>query len=303
MTERAINIDTPLGAPTTTTPHQASTTTRVRALTGPHRGVTFSVAPGQKLLIGRDEGCDVQILDSGVSRQHASITCDSDGRYILEDLGSGNGTFMDRQSIHRVMLKPGEIFEVMQHRYRFIVEESVASLTQGHRPHEHELVQEIADYRSLRTRVERGEAREPHHAQELAALKERLSTPEDPNGYRSFECCVTAQLRSFGGPEQLVQVTEIGVDGATLDAPSLGVEHRALIWLVIETKASVCMFLARRVPSADNTIRLTFAGSNDWSTKKALRAAREDTLPGDSYRASFNAASGFAAVIRGQIDC
>jgi len=50
------------------------------------------------LLIGRDAHCDVPVADRQVSRQHASITLESEG-YILQDLGSKNGTFVNGREI------------------------------------------------------------------------------------------------------------------------------------------------------------------------------------------------------------
>lgn len=45
------------------------------------------------LTIGRDAGCDLRLDQDTVSRRHASLRADGDGRYHLEDLGSSNGTW------------------------------------------------------------------------------------------------------------------------------------------------------------------------------------------------------------------
>lgn len=50
------------------------------------------------LLIGRDERCDVVISERQVSRQHASITLEDDS-YVVRDLGSKNGTFVNGQEL------------------------------------------------------------------------------------------------------------------------------------------------------------------------------------------------------------
>ncbi len=49
------------------------------------------------LTIGRDEDCEIRIADDDkVSRKHARTKRDSDGSWLLEDLESRNGTFVER---------------------------------------------------------------------------------------------------------------------------------------------------------------------------------------------------------------
>jgi len=66
-------------------------------LEGPGAGQKI-VIEHQPLIIGRDETCDVVIPDRQVSRQHARITLEAD-RWLLEDLGSKNGTFVNGQEL------------------------------------------------------------------------------------------------------------------------------------------------------------------------------------------------------------
>ena len=47
------------------------------------------------ILLGRDPDCQVPLHDFGVSRRHAMIAPDGSGRYILQDLGSTNGTHVN----------------------------------------------------------------------------------------------------------------------------------------------------------------------------------------------------------------
>lgn len=61
--------------------------------------------PGETVTIGRDPGATL-VLDHGtISRQHAEITCDG-GSYLLRDLGSKNGTFVNGERLepHRVRI-------------------------------------------------------------------------------------------------------------------------------------------------------------------------------------------------------
>jgi predicted component of type VI protein secretion system len=75
---------------------------------GPTPGKTFVLDKGE-IMIGRDTTNDVVINDAEVSRKHSRLTLQGGG-YILEDLGSTNGTFIDGQ---RLMgphtMRPGEL--------------------------------------------------------------------------------------------------------------------------------------------------------------------------------------------------
>jgi hypothetical protein len=53
---------------------------------------------GGPITIGRARGCEIQSVDSKVSKRHAQITVDADGVYI-EDLGSDNGTFLNLRRV------------------------------------------------------------------------------------------------------------------------------------------------------------------------------------------------------------
>jgi pSer/pThr/pTyr-binding forkhead associated (FHA) protein len=61
-----------------------------------------------ELQLGRDLSNDIVINDAEVSRRHARLILQPEG-YILEDLGSTNGTFIRGQRLAApVVLKPGE---------------------------------------------------------------------------------------------------------------------------------------------------------------------------------------------------
>lgn len=64
---------------------------------GPNPGLVFPLEAGQ-LTIGRDPGNAIVIADAEVSRKHARLTLQKDG-YLLEDLGSTNGTFVNGQRL------------------------------------------------------------------------------------------------------------------------------------------------------------------------------------------------------------
>ena len=65
---------------------------------GKYTGGEFSIREGQKLSIGRDISSDVAIVDSKVSRNHASITARG-GKLFIEDHNSTNGTYVNGEKL------------------------------------------------------------------------------------------------------------------------------------------------------------------------------------------------------------
>jgi hypothetical protein len=75
---------------------------------GPTPGATF-ILEGSQLNIGRDSTNEIVINDAEVSRRHARLTFQG-GKYVLEDLGSTNGTFVNGQRLAGPrVLKAGEV--------------------------------------------------------------------------------------------------------------------------------------------------------------------------------------------------
>lgn len=78
---------------------------------GPTPGVTFPLE-GDQLIIGRDSPNSVAINDAEISRKHSRLTFQG-GKYVLEDLGSTNGTFVNGQRLAGpVVLKPGDVISL-----------------------------------------------------------------------------------------------------------------------------------------------------------------------------------------------
>lgn len=74
-----------------------ASTARLVMLAGPNMGGEYELDK-EMVLLGRDEKCDVIVADVEVSRQHARITRTPQG-YVLEDLGSTNGTVLDGERV------------------------------------------------------------------------------------------------------------------------------------------------------------------------------------------------------------
>jgi pSer/pThr/pTyr-binding forkhead associated (FHA) protein len=81
---------------------------------GPTPGKVYPVMKNE-IVIGRDPNADILINDAEVSRHHASIKLVTEG-YIIEDLGSTNGTVINGQRLTGPhILLNGEIINLGEH--------------------------------------------------------------------------------------------------------------------------------------------------------------------------------------------
>jgi DNA-binding NtrC family response regulator len=80
-------------------------------------GTVFPLS-GEELRIGKAPDNDVVIDHPTVSRNHLIIRRQGD-RFLVEDLGSTNGTFLDGAQVREAYLRPGVLLEVGDVRLRF----------------------------------------------------------------------------------------------------------------------------------------------------------------------------------------
>ncbi len=73
-------------------------------------GVTFDLAP--EATIGRAAGCEITLDDTYASQVHARLRLTSDG-VIIEDLGSTNGTYHNRQRLTApALIRTGDLIQI-----------------------------------------------------------------------------------------------------------------------------------------------------------------------------------------------
>ncbi|MBI2704610.1 MAG: FHA domain-containing protein [Actinobacteria bacterium] len=74
------------------------------------RGHTYPL--GDELTLGRAAGCHVTVDDTFVSQIHARVFA-RDGQYLVEDLGSTNGTYLNRKKVSGpMMMQRGDRLQV-----------------------------------------------------------------------------------------------------------------------------------------------------------------------------------------------
>jgi len=66
---------------------------------------------GPVTVLGRSRRCDIVLTDPNVSRQHAEVRRQDDG-FMLVDLGSTNGTRVNRRDVKQVVLQHGDRIEL-----------------------------------------------------------------------------------------------------------------------------------------------------------------------------------------------
>jgi len=76
-------------------------------LNGDSKGKRFELEPGKISSIGRDASCVICLNDKLLSKHHADIGYE-DGRLMITDLDSMNGTFVNGKKISRKILNEGD---------------------------------------------------------------------------------------------------------------------------------------------------------------------------------------------------
>ncbi len=85
-------------------------------LSGPQKGELYTLSPVSS--VGTDPACNVYLTDQFMSSQHAEIKAEG-GRWILRDLGSTNGTYVNDQRIDQRELVDNDVIKFGQSPAKF----------------------------------------------------------------------------------------------------------------------------------------------------------------------------------------
>jgi two-component system, cell cycle response regulator len=88
----------------------AELTGTLTRIDGPNAGRVLSLR-AEQTTIGRSTRADLHLAEEGVSRKHARICWTADA-YVLEDLGSQNGTFVWGKPVTAAQLRQGDLIRV-----------------------------------------------------------------------------------------------------------------------------------------------------------------------------------------------
>ena len=83
----------------------------LKMIEGPKSGWTFFLRD-IVTEVGKNVGNSILLDDPGISSNHFKIGFQEGGRYLVEDVGSTNGTYIDGQRIQKQFLKNGDVINV-----------------------------------------------------------------------------------------------------------------------------------------------------------------------------------------------
>jgi pSer/pThr/pTyr-binding forkhead associated (FHA) protein len=119
----------------------------------------FQLPRDGEVVLGRSRECDLRLPDADTSRRHAKIVCKAGG-FVLCDLESTNGTFVNGERIEERVLAPGDRLQIGANAVTFCeVSSALEPSDDGARTQPDEAQTVLFD-RSLGTEVFRGDLAE-----------------------------------------------------------------------------------------------------------------------------------------------
>ncbi|MCX4240609.1 FHA domain-containing protein [Paraliomyxa miuraensis] len=280
---------------------------QLRVLSGPLRGAVHQL--GDRLSIGRSGSNDLQLAHEVISRQHVHVADDGQGRHVVIDLVSRNGTFVDGRRVERQVLRPHAVIRIAdieliyepanpratitwirwgrdRHPIRFVAPDGTE--------HGPRLLDEIIEYRTLRAQSRRGELPNPRQQARHDALLAHLRQPagvgaDERRTFCRFECRFPAHLRLASGYERDCQIDDLGVDGARITVAGLdlgpdqssadGLGFDEFVWLSIPLEGNGHprdeILTSRIAWAAGSTVGLAFAGAPRSERHRAAAGSPE----------------------------
>jgi two-component system, cell cycle response regulator len=186
---------------------------------------------GDCVILGRGDDCDIVVADSSISRRHTRFDLTVDG-YLVSDLGSTNGTFVNDIPAARTPLSDGGYLRVGNCLFRFLAGGNVEA-------DYHEELYRLAiidaltglhNKRYLMDYLERELARSTRYGRSLSLIFfdiDRFKTINDTLGHLAgdltlreiaeilkAEICRDDLLARYGGEEFATVLTETGLKDA-----------------------------------------------------------------------------------------
>lgn len=100
-------------------PASAGVHFRLLCMTGSSKGTSYYIK-NNRIVLGRSDNCDIKVLDTKSSREHAEIV-KVGSNYVLTDLKSQNGTMVNDLKVNQHTLKDGDKIIIGQTVYKYNV--------------------------------------------------------------------------------------------------------------------------------------------------------------------------------------
>src|SRR5689334_2226000 len=97
---------------------------RLAAISGKHKGAVFAINE-DTLVIGRETSAHLSIADASVSRRHSRIE-KKDENFVITDLESLNGTFVNDVPVRSRVLEHGDRVRIGDSQFLFLAHEGEA---------------------------------------------------------------------------------------------------------------------------------------------------------------------------------
>ncbi|MEZ4359976.1 MAG: SpoIIE family protein phosphatase [Kofleriaceae bacterium] len=178
---------------------------------GPIAGRRYRLSQGD-YIIGRRSDCQIFVPDMRVSRQHARVREEGTG-WVIEDLGSNNGTFLNGTKVQNSPLRPDDEIQIAGNRIR-VEEVSVVPTNERRFPEGHVTIVDVASRSILRSREEEGKGGfKSTTTQSLRLIERKLSALTD----------ILHATASASGPSALLEKLANAVLAMFPQAESVGV--------------------------------------------------------------------------------
>src|SRR5690349_14911585 len=86
---------------------------------------TIELRHGRPMIVGRAPSSDIPIIDPTISRRHAELHSTDKG-FVIRDLGSSNGTFVNGSRIETGRATPGDLISFGKVGFRLVQADGAA---------------------------------------------------------------------------------------------------------------------------------------------------------------------------------
>ena len=201
---------------------------RLIAISGPATGQTFPIHD-ERFTIGRQEDNDLQLASLEVSRHHCELRRDDEGRYVVVDLDSRHGVFINNRPVRERLLGHSDLVTVGGSVLLFLLDDSSAgdadspdtarfSVPEGSFVAMSTVVRKPTEVLYLDpSRVDAALPAEAVFARDLHALLRASAALQGPLSLQELgRCVLAAALELVPAERAAVRIREAGEDEMTL---------------------------------------------------------------------------------------